>query len=240
MPRLALLIGSFLVTFALLLSVWMVGTGRSPFSGFAATPSPAPTEAPTAAPTPVPTASTGPTASQSPTSTPSPSPTPTSPPATPSPSPAPLRTLPPSFEPLPSSQPGSSQTFTLTGAEYSSYQVPDNGSLLLNGDALVLRTTTDSTDALWVTYRLDPALLPVGVIIHSVDASICGHGSGDFWEVYGPTGAEPAEYEVEPPGADGCWHFLDAPTTDISVIAATMLESQMVVDRVIFTITFGS
>lgn len=243
MKRFGVLVGSFLVTFALLASVWMIGTGRSPLGGLAPTPSPAPTQAPT----PAPLATTAPTASPSPSTSPTASPRPSASPsatiafATPSPSPAPLRTPPASFVPPPSGQPGGdTQTYTLMGKEFTRYEVPDGGSLLLNGDALVLRTTEDSPDALWVIYSLDPARLPAGASVYSVSTSICGHGNGTFWEVYGPTGSDPHEYEVVPPDADGCWHFRDAHTNDLSAIAATMLESTMVIDRVVFTVTFGA
>jgi hypothetical protein len=245
MKSFLLLAGAFVLTFALLLSVWMIGTGRSPFGGPRATPTLAPTQAPpvtaSVAPTNQPTPTASPTIMPTATPTASPSPTPTPPPLqTPSLSPAPLRTPPPSGSPLPSSQPGSSRTYTLTGIQYSSYQMPDNARLARNGDSLVLVTTAETPDVLWVTYRLDPALLPAGVIIHSVDADICGTGGGEFYEVYGPTGSDPTEYEVTPPDADGCWHFRDAPTTDMSVIASTMLDSQLVIERVVFTVTFGS
>ena len=239
MKRFGLMIVSFLVTFVLLISVWMVGTGRSPFSGLAPAPSPAPTQQPTAPPaSPLPpTASPSPTASAIPSATPSV----TGAPVTPSPSPAPLRTPPASIAPPSSSQPGgNSESYTMTGAEYTTYQMPEDASLLLNGESLVLRTTEDSSDALWVTYTLDPSRLPAGAIVHSVSVAVCGYGSGQFWEVYGPTGADPHEYEVVPPEADGCWHFRDVQTADLSTIAATMLESTMVIDRVVFTVTFGA
>jgi hypothetical protein len=241
MKPFALLGGTFLVTFALLISVWMIGTGRSPFGGLAATPSPAPTQAPTAAPTEgstlTPTASPTPTAVPSPTASPTPSPT--APPlATPSPSPAPLRTPPPSGEPLPSGQPGSTTTYTMTGAQFTSYQMTDHARLVRKGDALTLVTTSDSPDALWVTYTLDPPLLPAGAVVRSVDADVCGAGSGTFWEAYGPTGSDPNEYEVVPPDADGCWHFRNAATSDISVVVSTMLESQMTIQQIVFRVTF--
>ena len=242
MKQFAVLAGTFLLTFALLVVFWMVGTGHSPFEA-AATPLPtsmptvaptfAPTNPPTLAPTPQPTPTTVATPPASPTLLP-----PTSPLATPSPSPAPLRTPPPSAEPQPSGQPGSSHTYTMTGAQYTSYQKPDNSSLLLNGDALTLVTTADSHDALWVTYTLDPALLPAGATVRSVDADVCGSGSGTFWEAYGPTGSDPNEYEIEPPDADGCWHFRNAATSDISVIVSTMLESRMTIEHIDFTVTF--
>jgi hypothetical protein len=245
MKSFVLLLGAFLVTFALLISVWMFGTGHSPFEGLTATPTPAPTEAPTLPPTlpptPQPTATVTPTASPTSTPTAGATPTPTAPSlATPSLSPAPLRTPPPSDSVLPSSQPGNSHTYTMTGIQYTSYQMPDQARLVRNGDSLVLVTTSETPDVLWVTYSLDPALLPAGVIIHSVDAAICGQGGGTFYEIYGPTGSDPTEYEVTPPDPDGCWHFRDAATTDMSAIVSTMLDSQLVIDRVEFTVTFGS
>jgi len=245
MKQFAVLIGTFLITFALLVAVWMVGTGRSPFDVPTASPTAAPTSAPTFGPTPPPT--------QAPTSQPTltPVPTPTSGPtashtippvATPSPSPAPLRTPPPSGDPVATGQPGSSHTYTLTGAQFTSYQKPDNSSLVVNGDALTLVTTAQSNDALWVTYALDPQLLPAGAAIHTVDADVCGSGSGIFWEAYGPTGSEPDEYEAVPPDADGCWHFRDAAVSsaaDISAIVSTMLESRMTIQSVTFRVTFA-
>jgi hypothetical protein len=243
MKRYGVLVGSFLVTFALLVSVWMVGTGRSPLGGLAATPSPAPTEVPTVAPTvqltAAPTGTPMPTATPSPTA--SPSPTPTAPPlATPSPSPSALRTAPPSGEPQPSGQPGNTQTFTMTGAEFTSYQMADHARLVKDGDALTLVTTAESEDALWVTYALDPALFAAGARVLSVDADVCGQGSGVFWEAYGPVGSTPDEYEVVPPDADGCWHFTNAATDEISVIVSTMLDSQMTIDQVVFRVTFAN
>ena len=249
MKRFVLLIGSFLVTFVLLISVWMVGTGRSPFGGLAATPSPAPTAAPTSTPvaSSVPTASSSPTTSSTASPSPSPNPSASATPSatnnltTPSPSPAPMRTPPPSSVPQPSGQPGgNSETYTLLGKEFTTYEVPEGGSLLLNGDALVLRTIEDSPDALWVVYSLDPARLPAGATVYSISTAVCGYSSGQFWEVYGPSGSDPLEYEVTPPDADGCWYFRDAYTNDISAIAATMLESTMVIERVVFTVTFSA
>ncbi len=245
MKQFAVLAGTFLVTFALLVSVWMIGTGHSPLEGPVATPSAAPTDvatlaptnpptqAPTLAPTPQPTTTSAPTPTAASTLAPT-----TTPLVTPSPSPAPLRTPPPSGDPLPSGQPGSSHTYTLTGAQYTSYQKPDNSSLLLNGDALILVTTAESPDALWVTYTLDPSLLPAGATVLSVDADVCGSASGTFWEAYGPTGSDPGEYEIVPTDADGCWHFRDAATNEISVIVSTMLESRMTIERIVFTVTF--
>ena len=113
--------------------------------------------------------------------------------------------------------------------------MPDGAELSRNGDLAVLRTTSTSADVLWVTYRVDPAQLG-GATIRTVDTAICGRGQGQFWEVYGPTGSNPVEYEVVPPSADGCWHFVDAATDDVSAIAIVMLESQLIIERVEFTV----
>ena len=76
-------------------------------------------------------------------------------------------------------------------------------------------------------------------MIVNVDVRICGRGEGDFWEVYGPDGGDPFEYEVLPPQADGCWHFNGAPGHDLSVIGAVMLRSRMTIEFVEYAITFG-
>jgi hypothetical protein len=244
MARFGLLIGSFLITFSLLISVAMFSFGWSPFAPATAPPTAEPTAVTIVEPTPEPVATPLPTSestattepvptdTQAPTATPIPLPTPSW-------SPAPLRTPPPSLTPGESTVPGATQTFVVNGIAFSSSDVPANGQLVQSGDGVILQTTDDSADALWVTYVLDPANLPPGSVINNVDVRICGEGDGDFWEVYGPPGSEPDEYEVLPPEADGCWHFTGAPGDDLSVIAGTMLESRLYVERVEFTITFA-
>lgn len=235
MTRIAMLLGSFLVTFALLISGWSLVSGKPLFQA----PTVPPTAPPTADVTPTPEVvltllpTAVPTIPTTPSPTASPTPTPLS---QPSPSPAPFRTPQPTAAPIPSGSSGT-QTITLTGAQFSSSDVPDSGQLARNGDLAVLRTTANSADALWVIYKLDPAQLPAGTTIYSVDTAICGQGSGDFWEVYGPSGSDPAEYEVVPPSADGCWHFAGAPAADdISAIAVVMIQSQLIIERVVFTV----
>ena len=251
-----MLVGSFLLTFILLTVVWMLAFGgsgtrgagseptpsRSPYYTLAATPPP-PTSTPPP-PTPMPTPTRHPSASPSTVSTAAPSTAAPSADPLPSPvstgfSPPPLRTALPSVIDLPSTTPGSTETYVVVGSAYVSSDVPSNGRLATNGDKAMLETTSTSSDALWVTYMLDPGQLPVGAVINSVDVAICGRGEGTFWEVYGPPGSEPHEYEVIQPEADGCWHFADAPTSDLSVLAGTMLDSRLLIERVEYTITFA-
>ena len=67
--------------------------------------------------------------------------------------------------------------------------------------------------------------------------SVCGSGSGDFWEAYGPPGSSPDEYEVVPPSADGCWHFNDAPGPDTTVLVKLRLASTMTISRLEYVLT---
>jgi hypothetical protein len=150
-----------------------------------------------------------------------------------------MRTPPTSTGPRPSGEPTGSQVFVVRGIDFATSDVPDDARLSQNGDSVVMETTSISADVLWLTYRVDEAALPAGATVVSVDSAICGRGSGQFWEVYGPIGSEPVEYEVVPPSVDGCWHFAAAPGDDLSVIAAVMLESILVVDRVEFTVHFA-
>jgi hypothetical protein len=41
--------------------------------------------------------------------------------------------------------------------------------------------------------------LLAGKVIGRVDAALCGAASGQFWETYGPYGADPVEYEGTQP-----------------------------------------
>jgi hypothetical protein len=236
LKQFALLAGSFALTMALLLSVWMVAGGSL---GPSVTPTPRPTDppfptAPPATPTPTPTPTVeitaAPTASPALTLVPTlaPSPTPTQPP---------LRTPGPSVA-LPSSAAGDTQVFVVNGSDYVSADVPAGGVLNKVGTSAFLRTTTEAVDALWVTWRLDEALLPVGRTVHSVDVRICGAGQGHFWEVYGPDGGDPFEYEVIGPNDGDCWLFRDAPGTDLTVLGGVMLDSTLSIDRVEYHVTF--
>jgi hypothetical protein len=241
--RVALLLGSFLLTFALLSVVAMVSLGQpgatleptpshSPYYTLFATPPPAtptPTPQATVVPTPVPSANPDAT----PQETPAPPPTPVAPSTTP----VPLRTPAPSFA-IPTTAGAETQVLVVAGADFVESQVPDGGSITPSEDGIVIQTTENSPDALWVTYRPDLAELPAGAQVLKVDTRVCGQGTGQFWEQYGPVGSNPNEYEVAQPEADGCWHFTDAPADDLSVIASVMLQSSLYVEKVEYTVTF--
>jgi hypothetical protein len=124
------------------------------------------------------------------------------------------------------------------GNDYVSATVPSNGKVTKTSNGAVLETTRDHSDSLEVTYNLPRRALPRGASIHSVDVRICGSGEGDFYEVYGPPDAEPNEYEVTPPNPDGCWHFNGATGSDLSVVAATMLQSRMLIEKIEYVVTF--
>lgn len=231
--QVALLGGTFLLSLAVMLSGWMLVSG-SAAPAPAATPSAAP---PTIRPsTPV----------AMPTATPAPPSEPGSPLPTRTPwnwngeTPAPLRTPRPTIDlPRPSAEPGETVTYRVDGRDYVDAVIPPEARLSRFGGSVSLDTTRSAGLPLWVTWRLSPDVLPPNAVIVSVDVKICGDGEGDFWEVYGPDGGEPFEYEVLPPQADGCWHFTDAPGHDLSVIGGVMLRSRMVIDHIEFAITFG-
>jgi hypothetical protein len=152
---------------------------------------------------------------------------------------APLRTPVAVASATASTEPGESEVYVVGGNDFVDSSVPAGGAVTQTESGAVLETTRASGDPLLVTYNLPRDLLPGGAVIHSVAVRVCGMGAGDFWEVYGPLGAEPFEYEVTPPGADGCWHFVDGNGGDMSIIAATMFETRMVVEKVEYTVTFA-
>jgi hypothetical protein len=61
---------------------------------------------------------------------------------------------------------------------------------------------------------------------------------GDFWQVYGPYGAQEIEYEMTPPSSDGCWHFTKDAGTDYRVSIYVNEDSTMTIDRIEYRITF--
>lgn len=177
-----------------------------------ATPSPTPTALQTEAPTPAPT---------------------------PSPTTAPLPTPTPSPVPQQSVAPGETVIYEFEGSEYVSADVPPGGRVRRVGTSVMIETTADSIDRVVVTWRLQSDALPPGAVIDHVDSRICGSGEGDFYEVYGPEGSEPEEYEVRPPEADGCWHFSDAPGDDLTFLGITETISTLTIDRVAYSVTFA-
>jgi len=102
-----------------------------------------------------------------------------------------------------------------------------------------IRITTIRSAAFPVSmdWTLATSAFPGDASVLAVETLICGRGEGDFYEVYGPYGADPVEYEVTPPSADGCWHF----TGDDSDYAITLYvsgDASLVIDRIEFVVTF--
>lgn len=218
MSRLVVLLGSFALTFSLLSVTWMVSLGRVSD----ATPTRTPGSSLHVTPAPMPASST---------------PKPLSEIATPT-APQVAATSAPSVA-RPSAADGQTQTVVIGGTGFVESQVPAGGSITPDGDGIVIQTTDSAVDALWVTYRLDVSALPRGSQVINVDARMCGYAAGHFWNIRGPFGSSPSEFEVAQPGADGCWHFANAPATDMSITASTMLKSSLRIKKVEYTVTFA-
>lgn len=232
MRQLGLLAASFGGTLAVLLLVYLAlgGLGgSSPVATPSHTPEPTPDFVASAPPTIHPRPTIRPTAT--------PSPGPSGTPASGTPSGGPGATPKASPTPGPSLAPGSTLTITVKGRDYSNADIPSNGSVTKQGDAVILKTTRDQSAFLVVEWTVPPGALPPGAKIARIDTLVCGSGKGDFWETYGPDGSDPYEYAVEEPAADGCWHFTNAPGPDTIVIASTRTEATMRVDRIVYTIT---
>ena len=101
---------------------------------------------------------------------------------------------------------------------------------------LVLTTSRKAPYPAHVAWSLDPGALPSAATVAWLDVRVCGHGSGDFYELYGPDGTDPVEYEMKPPAPDGCWHFAGAPA-DFDVQIYANGDSTMTVDRVEMVVT---
>jgi hypothetical protein len=238
MRQAGLLVGGFVITLAVLagafFGVQQITGGPSatasptpaPTTAAVGSPSPRPTLAPTPAPTPAPTVE--------PTSTPSPQPTATPTPATAAPAtPAATASL-----PAPSVGQTGKIIVVVLGSQYTAANVPGNGKIT-PGNGGVITMTTDRTisEELDVAYNFPEGQIPAGFTIRSLDVRICGTGSGDFWETYGPPGSNPDEYEITRPATDGCWHYLGAPGDDTTVKAIIRLNTTMTITRVEYTAT---
>jgi hypothetical protein len=118
----------------------------------------------------------------------------------------------------------------------SDYPTQDTVQPLANGGIQI--TTIQSADyPLHMEWILDPSMFPKGANVTSVDARICGIGSGGFYEEYGPYGAQPVEYEVKPPGPDGCWHFVGA-GSDYTMQIYAYGNASLNINSVVFAVTF--
>ena len=100
-------------------------------------------------------------------------------------------------------------------------------------------STRQAGSTLWAEWTLAQSVLPAGASVVDVHTKVCGGGEGDFYEVYGPHGADEVEYEATPPAADGCWHFTRDAGTDYTVTIYVNGDSAMTIERIEFLVTFG-
>lgn len=188
-------------------------------SASSATASPVPTHRPTSPPT----------ATLRPTPPATPTPALTPPPPTPSPTPLPT--------PTPTPAGPVTRVLAVNVQQPSVVDVPTPDTLTNQGNGgIVVTTSRNAGHPLHMEWNLDPSALPAGGTISSVDTRVCGHGSGDFYEVYGPFDADPIEYEAKPPGLDGCWHFTGGPS-DFHVTIYAYDDSSLAIDRIEFVVT---
>jgi hypothetical protein len=171
-------------------------------------------------------------------STPPPTVAPTAPPGptvTASPTPRPTRTA----TPAPTSLAGQTIPFTIDVQHPLEQTVPEGSSIELLPDGGIRAHSVRASDgSIYLAWTFDPARLPSGASVANVETLVCGSGSGDFYEVYGPYGAEEIEFEVTPPRPDGCWHFTKDTGTDYRVEIYVNDDSVMTIDRIEYRITF--
>jgi hypothetical protein len=234
MRKAALLVGGFALTLAILVGVYLVVSGGGS-SSTAVVPSPTPSPAATATPTPRPKPSATPAAA-----TPTPTPTAfateapqeTLPPGW---SPKPITSGTPGMTPVPDTTTGAAITITIHGADFDAYDVQPHSSVTKSGNAVVLTSSADDSQPTSVVYTLPKSAIPSGKAIARLDTVVCGSGGGNFFEVYGPDGSQPVEFEApNPPKA--CWQFTRSPGTDTSVHADVQLQSRFQIDSVTYTV----
>ena len=221
-----LLVGTFVVTLAVLLGGYLALTGGGP-SGVAAivSPSPSSSAAPSRSPRTSPAPSTRPSApSDAPSVAPSASWTP-----------VPIMSA-PVATPVPAGSSGAATVVIVPGAQFTAYDTQPHSTIAkLSSGSVVLTGTNDDSNPTTLLFELPKGSVPAGHQIARLDTVICGKGDGYFWEVYGPDGSDPQEYEAQPPASDGCWHFSRAPGTDTSVHADIQLASSLRIDKVVYT-----
>jgi hypothetical protein len=100
-------------------------------------------------------------------------------------------------------------------------------------------STRAGEGSLYVEWVLPESVFPAGARVANVHTLVCGSASGDFYEVYGPYGADEIEYEASPPSPDGCWHFTKDPGSDYRVEIYVNGDSTMTIERIEFRVTFG-
>jgi hypothetical protein len=143
----------------------------------------------------------------------------------------------------PSALPSAGQTLTYTVSPRApvNQTIPEATSVTNVGtDGIRAEATRAANHLLYLQWQLPPeTTLPPGSRVVDVHTVVCGSGTGDFWEIYGPYGALEIEYEVTDPSADGCWHFTQDPGTNYRVEIYVDGNSAMTITKIEFRVTFA-
>lgn len=174
---------------------------------------------------------------------------------------APAQTSPPSAVPSPTAPavsvvtphpnamprdaaPASGQTvsYAIAPTDYAEARIRGDARLekLPDGSIRVVSTRASEADQYVEWLVEDERIMPPGRQASRVLTVVCGRGSGDWWEVYGPYGSEEFEYEVTEPGADGCWRFNEVGRyTDFRVEIWLSGDAEMTISRIEFRVTYA-
>ena len=111
---------------------------------------------------------------------------------------------------------------------------------LPDGGIRVVSTRASNADQ-YVEWWVDESvIMPPGSQANKVLTIVCGNGSGDWWEVYGPWGSDEFEVEVTGPGSDGCWYFNESGRyTDFRVEIWLSGNSEITIRSIEFQVTFA-
>ncbi|MBM4407457.1 MAG: hypothetical protein FJ038_02370 [Chloroflexi bacterium] len=174
-----------------------------------------------------------------------PSPTTTAGPADtprPTPHPTPAPTPPPTPAPTPTPLTGQTRVHRVAPTSYVEARIRGDSRLeaLPDGSIRVVSTRASNADQ-YVEWWVDESvIMPPGSQAARVVTVVCGGGSGDWWEVYGPYGSDEFEFEVTGPGSDGCWYFNESGRhTDFRVEIWLSRNAEMTISRIEFHVTFA-
>ncbi len=106
----------------------------------------------------------------------------------------------------------------------------------MGNGGITIATSRDADYPFRLEWVFAPSGLPPDALVSHIETRVCGRGTGDFYEVYGPYGSDPVEYEVKPPSDDGCWHFSGGPS-DYNVTVYVYGDSTLTIDRIEMDIT---
>jgi len=137
---------------------------------------------------------------------------------------------------------GQTRVYTFAPADYHEARIRGTSTIeVLPSGAVEIVSTRASNADQYVEWIIDPAAtLPAGSPVATIVTVVCGEGTGDWWEVYGPYGSEEFEFEVTPPQADGCWRFNERDRyTDFRVEVWLSGNATMTISSIEFRVTFA-